>query len=122
MLKKFAWWFTCFVLSLLMGEFGWIDQGRAFLYVYLVFIALVFIWATFKILRKGVVDNKKLSATIASILIAFGGIMAVAVMLFAAWGATKLVQVDYFVAFQIMTFGACLSDSSSNNQPKKKSL
>ena len=36
------------------------------------------------------------------------------IVLFATWGATKLFDVDFFVAYQIMSFGQqCFCDSSS---------
>lgn len=38
------------------------------------------------------------------------------IILFATWGATQLFNVDYFVTFQIMTFGQCLCPSSSSKK------
>ena len=43
----------------------------------------------------------------------------VAVILFATWGATKLFDVDFFVAYQIMTFGSCLAGNNNSNSKSK---
>ena len=37
------------------------------------------------------------------------------IALFATWGATKLFDVDFFVTYQIMSFGQCLCTSSKKD-------
>jgi len=39
-----------------------------------------------------------------------------AITLFATWGATKLFNVDFYVAYQIMTFGHCLCTSNKKKE------
>ncbi len=39
-------------------------------------------------------------------------VVSLAIILFATWGATKLFGIDFFVAYQIMTFGQCLCTDS----------
>lgn len=120
MLKKFALWFICFGLSFLVADvFGWTDQGRAFLYIYLgVDVALIAIFVII-LLIAGIAFREKLLALGGSFLSIIITIIILAVILFATWGATKLFGVDFFVTFQIMTFGECLAGSSkskSNNE------
>lgn len=37
----------------------------------------------------------------------------IGLIIFATWAATQLFDVDFYVAFQIMTFGQCLCTSKS---------
>lgn len=115
MLKKFAWWFICFGLSFLVSDvFGWTDQGRAFLYIKLgasvilvAVIALIFLIA-------GIAIKEKIIGFIGTGISIFAMMAVILITLFATWGATKLFDVDFFVTYQIMTFGACLVSSSSS--------
>lgn len=115
MLKKFAWWFICFGLSFLVADvFGWTDQGRAFLYIYLGADALIIAILIIIFLIAGIAFRKKLLALGASFISIIVLIVVLAITLFATWGATKLFNVDFFVTFQIMTFGECLAGSSNS--------
>lgn len=116
MLGKFVRWFIYFGLSFLVADvFGWTDQSRAFLYIYLGVSVAICVIAIIMCLIAGVAIRAKLMMTGISFLVAISEIIGIAVMLFATWGATKLFGVDFFVTFQIMTFGACLVTSSSSS-------
>ena len=105
MLKKFAVWFTCFGLSFLVSDvFGWTEQGRAFLVIDLGLGILV----TLLIMATGSA-KREYGVTSLAVLITAGRL---AINLLATWGATKLFDVDFFVAYQIMTFGICLCADS----------
>lgn len=110
MLKKFALWFIYFGLSFLVESFGWAEQGRAFLYIECgaigLAIALLVLICLF--CGSGALERLGLSIVVVIIYAVFVGIT-----LFATWGATKLFDVDFFVAYQIMSFGQCLCSSSS---------
>ena len=54
---------------------------------------------------------------ISIVLVIFSAII-IGITLFATWGATKLFDVDFYVAFQIMGFGQCLC--TSNKKIKSK--
>ena len=106
MLKKFAVWFIYFGLSFLVSDvFGWTEQGKAFFCIHLgadILTILVII------LIAGLVSGcaaEMSGISFLTILITAG---ALAIVLFATWGATKLFDIDFFVAYQIMTFGQCL--------------
>lgn len=115
MLKKFAWWFICFGLSFLVADvFGWTDQGRAFMYINLgVSVAFIAIMVLM-LLIAGIVVREKLATIGVSFLLVIVMAVVIAIELFATWGATKLFDVDFFVTYQIMTFGACLVTNSSS--------
>lgn len=112
MLKRIIEWFTCFGLSYLVADvFKWTDQGRAFMYInlgfsiaFIVIVSLIFLFA-------GIAIREKLAMAGVSVLLIVIAAAAVAVSLFATWCATKLFNVDFFITYQIMTFGACLATS-----------
>lgn len=118
MLKKFALWFICFGLSFLVSDvFGWTEQGKAFLYINLG-VSVVIILAIIVILViAGVAGGFAAEANGISFLVVLITAGALAITLFATWGATKLFDVDFFVAYQIMTFGQCLC--TTNNKKKE---
>lgn len=117
MLKKFALWFVCFGLSFLVSDvFGWTDQGRAFLYIYIGESIIVILALIVLMLIAGVIQRIKFLATTVSIVTIFITIGVVAFLVFATWGATKLFDVDFFVTFQIMTFGQCMCPSTSKKE------
>ncbi len=109
MLKKFALWFICFGLSFLVESWGWAEQGKAFLYIDLGAVGLILILAILILLFAGDGLGERIGIPLVIVFV-YAGI--VVVILFATWGATQLFDVDYYVAFQIMTFGQCLCSSS----------
>ena len=106
MLKKFALWFICFGLSFLVADvFGWTDQGKAFLYIHLgtgIIIIAIIILVVF---IAGGLTNSIFEGSAISLLAALVTFANLAIILFATWGATKLFEVNFYVAYQIMTFG-----------------
>ena len=113
MLKKFALWFICFGLSFLVESWGWAEQGKAFIYIDLgavgLILAVVILICLFA--GDGAVERLGIPLVVTICYVAI-----VAVILFATWGATKLFNVDYYVAYQIMTFGQCLCTSCSSKK------
>ena len=110
MLKNFTTWFIVFGLSFLVSDvFGWTEQGKAFFYIHLgVSIILILVLIAMLIVA-GLAGGFAAKANGVSILIVFITAGLVAIDLLATWGATKLFGVDFYVAYQIMTFGQCLS-------------
>lgn len=110
MLLNFALWFICFGLSFLAESLGLATQGTAFLFIKLGLTAIVIAFLILIFLFGGDGLGERIG-----IPVALAGLLAIgiAIVLFATWGATKLFHVDYYVAFQIMTFGQCLCSSSS---------
>lgn len=110
MLKKFALFFIVFGLSFLVQSFGWTDQGRAFLYIELGAAGLIILAVVLIALFAGDGVGERLGIPVIAVIIYA---VVIGIELFATWGATKLFDVDFFVAYQIMSFGQCLCGSSS---------
>lgn len=109
MLKKFVLWFICFGLSFLVSDvFGWTEQGKAFFYVTLGKDILIILALIVILVIAGLATGSAAEANGISFLVVLVTAGALAITLFATWGATKLFGVDFFVAYQIMTFGQCL--------------
>lgn len=100
MLKNFATWFIVFGLSILVSNvFGWTEQGRIFLFICLTRpLVVVLVHAA---------RNAKVTNTFFFLMI-LASVVSLAITLFTTWVAAKLFGVDFFVSFQIMTFGQCL--------------
>jgi len=116
MLKNFALWFIYFGLSFLVQSWGWAEQGKAFMYLYLGVTIISIIIVIACVVIAGFVGEFAAEASGLSLRLALLTAVALAVTLFATWGATQLFEVDFYTAYMIMTFGQCLS---SNNKKKK---
>ena len=113
MLKKFAVWFICFGLSFLVSDvFGWTEQGKAFLFINLGASILSILALIAILIIAGSAIGSAVEANGISFFVVLLTAGAVAITLFATWGATKLFGIDFFVAYQIMTFGQCLCTDS----------
>lgn len=113
MLKKFIIWFICFGLSFLVSNvFGWTEQGRAFIYIYLGGSIISILGSIVFLVIAGFANRCAAEVSGSSFLIILIIAVEVAIVLFATWGATKLFDIDFFVAYQIMTFGQCLCTDS----------
>lgn len=105
MFRKFLIWFFCFGFSFLASTFGVAEQGKAFLYIDLGVDIFVFAFAILIILFP---KYKSSDYDIEDVIsICMHSLWIIIVSLIATWGASKLFRVDFFVAYQIMTFGQC---------------
>ena len=105
MLKKLALWFICFGLSFLVESWGWAEQGKAFMIIDLGATGLIIAIVILSWFLDGH-ELVELLDILVELPLVYAGLMVI--ILFATWGATQLFDVDYYVAFQIMTFGQCL--------------
>ena len=109
MFKNFVNWFVIFGLSFLVSNvFHWTEQGRAFLYIHLGVSIIFVVIFTLVLLIAGIAAREKLLTFGMSFLLVATIAVKIAIILLATWGATKIFKVDFFVTYQIMTFGACL--------------
>ncbi len=112
MLKKVALWFIYFGLSFLVESIGLAEQGKAFLFINFgvpgLIIALLILVCPF--VGDGL-EERIVIPVIAAVT--YGA--KIAITLFVTWVATKLFNVDYYVAFQIMAFGQCLCSSNKKD-------
>ena len=112
MLKKFALWFICFGLSFLVESLGWAEQGKAFMLIHLGVAGLITVLLILACIFEGDDLEERLGMPVL-VLLAYG--VLIAIILFTTWGATKLFNVDCYVAFQLMTFGQCLCFSNKED-------
>lgn len=117
MVKKFSLWFTCFGLGLLFEICGWGEQEEAFLIISFTLdalvIALVFLYYFFT------GNNLKERFMNPLIVTAYLG-EAMIGNLFATFVAVKLFNVNYYAAFQIMSFGMTLGSTLSAPKTKRR--
>lgn len=115
MLKKFVMWFVVFGLSFLVSDvFHWTEQGKAFLYINLGVAVVIILVLAVVLVIGGLAMRESAEANAISFLLVLVTAGIVAITLFATWGATKLFGVDFYVAYQIMTFGQCLCTQNKN--------
>ena len=113
MLKKFALWFIVFGLSFLVSDvFGWTEQGKAFLILYLGIDILIILVLAIVAKSTGQVYGFSTKANVVSFILVLIAAEVTVIILFATWVATKMFNVDFYVAYQIMTFGQCLYTNS----------
>lgn len=113
MLEKFLLWFITFGLSFGLQRLGWAEQGEAFCYLMLGMNSTIIIVVAFISLLLGDGVLEKLSFPLIMIILYTAEIFIIVI---ATWGATQLFQIDFFIAYQIMTFGQCLCRSKSSTK------
>ena len=94
---------------------GLTEQGEVFLYINLGVRVIIIIAIVRLLIVAGAVGDEVLLAGCVSGVIIIIMIATIMIILFATWVDTQLFNVDYFVAYQIMTFGQCLSENSKNS-------
>lgn len=118
MWKKLLYWFIVFGLSFLFkGLFGW-EQGKTFFWIYLgasiiLYIALFIIYGTASTLLGNFFGIGQSIWAIILLIIGFG------LVIFFTWVATKLFDIDFFVAYQVMSFGQCLVETTVKKDKKE---
>lgn len=110
MLRKFAIWFVVFGLSFLVSDtLHWTEQGKAFLLLHLgsgIAVATVILII---VMAAGIATRHGLESSAFSMVAIVWYVVGIAIVLFATWVATKIFNIDFYVAYQIMAFGQCLS-------------
>lgn len=115
MVKKFICWFVFFGLSFLLSALLG-GQGKAFFIIHLGF-SIIFIFSILATIAG--IGSKTIFSPFTDAITFIGTVMTfvyLAITVFATWAATKLFGIDFFVAYQIMTFGQCLCRSSSSSK------
>lgn len=110
MIKRFLGWFAVFGISYLIQSLGWADQGTAFVWLHFGCRAL---FVVLLILFGGWMISEATHPVIAfpTVLVM---LVEVAIPLLATWAATAIFNIEFGVAYQIMTFGQCLIANDSN--------
>ena len=98
MFRKFFFWFLCFGASHIAQNIGFVRQGKAFMYIYLgidIIYLLIILFSNYDALNES--EKDLASHSFKEVLLAFP----------ISWIASKLFGIDFFLAYQIMTFGRC---------------
>jgi len=111
MLKKICFWFLCLGISYLTQLVGLCSQEKSFMYIYLA-IDIIYVSLSFLIILLNRVDSSNENEIIESsyslkeILFAF----------ITSWLASKMFNVNFYICYEIMTFGQCwyISRSTDN--------
>lgn len=108
MLKKFSLWLIVFGLSFFLETMEVAKQGNAFLIMYVGTTGIIITIGIIIDLIVGSKSEKRKKILKASILLYC---ISNITMLLIASLVTHLFNVDYFIAFQIITLGECLSNN-----------
>ena len=106
-LKKLVRWFAVFGLSYFLAGISKLEQGTAFFYIYISCYLLMILAFGIAILIFGG-PIAYLKKTVISFFIIFASVAIIAIELLAAWLATMLFNIDFYVVFQLLKFGQCL--------------
>ncbi len=110
MIKKFVWWFIVFALSFFAQNVGMAAQGIAFFYIH--FGARAILLAIFTLLFFIAEDDFTTKIEVSSAFIILSAI-ALALVLFLPWVISKLFNVDFFLAYQIVSFISCVFNNGN---------
>ena len=112
MLQKFSWWFVVFGASMLVQLMGLTDQGTTFVCIHLSCTVLVWILGFWYVgyFKDALRFGKEIQT-----YVTIEAVLEVGFRIIATWGVTKLFDVNFAVAYQIMTFGQCLCVSHQNS-------
>ena len=105
MLRRFAIFFIVLGLSYIVQELGWAEQPQAFFAIDIAFTILFILGVILLCLFIGEDAMEKYGASIALVI---GTSVVLGISIFATWAATKLFNVSFFIAYEIMSFGQCL--------------
>lgn len=111
-LKNLVFWLVFYVVSLVVDRLGWAEQGETFFWLYFgfsVFIALAGI-CLLAIAARNIEDNDERNEENGKITVIniVNTLIEIVILLCTIWLATLLFKLDFYVAFQIITFGQCL--------------
>ena len=113
MLREFFWWFVFWGASILVQLMGVTDQGTAFVCIHLSCTILVWIVGVVYVgyFKEALRFGKEIQT-----YVTIEAVLEVVARIIATWGVTQLFDVNFAVAYQIITFGQCLciSHQSSN--------
>lgn len=112
MVKNFIGWFVVFGLSFLVQKLGWAEQGKAFLFIDLIYFGFLIILSLMIASAGRRVSLVAKVSVIAVISTAIG----IGISLFATWGASELFDIDFYIVYQIMSFGKCLVVQTEKNK------
>ena len=106
-IKNTLTWFICFGLSFLAQALNIVDQGTAFAILYIAVSCFFFAFGLLKIAEA--LGEKMIAIACIMFIISFG-----LTVLF-SWLATKIFDTDITTAFQLITLGQIITQSSGKD-------
>ena len=111
-----ALWFIYLGLSFLVEGLGWTEQGKAFLYIDIGSLLLIILIILAIDLYEHFVDGYTTWDYKESLRLALVSPKAITILFFVTLGVSKLFDVDFYVAYQIMKLGFCLHAPKSKKK------
>lgn len=107
MLEKIALWCILIGISFLVDTIGWTSQGEAFITIVLGGLGIFSLFASLIcLLMRTCYDEKERFLIPSLILLTY--IIVISIFLLTTWGVYKAFDVDFYIAFQIVTLIYCI--------------
>lgn len=110
MLKNFIKWFLIFGASFLFQILFGIEQGKAFFRIDMILYAFIFIIVILFVIINGNNAEEKIGIGVITLILMF---VVLLLVIGTSYVATKIWNVDFYVVYQIMTFGRCLCSTTN---------
>lgn len=123
MLINFFVWFIEYGFSFLLANiFGGLEQGKMFYCIYflvpIIPLTIRVVSLTIQIEQMSNLLGKEANHRVngrVTCIIALNVLKDVVVLIVVTWVITKIFYIDFFVAFQIITFGQCLCSTEQED-------
>lgn len=107
MLEKIVLWLIFICISFLIELLGWTSQGEAFFYIVLGGLGIFALSISLIcLLMRTCYDEKERFLIPSLILLTY--IIVISIFLLTTWGVYKAFDVDFYIAFQIVTLIYCI--------------
>ena len=113
MLRKLVTWLIVWEVSFLASKTGLIEQGMAFIYIYVILDFWYALALAENILRSQAEEGGIVVRRINWIL-AISMIVASVIKVGLTWTVSTVFQIDFYSAYQILVLGSCLYGNKRN--------
>ena len=113
MLRKLVTWLSVWEVSFLASKTGLIEQGMAFIYIYVILDFWYALALAENILRSQAEEGGIVVRRINWIL-AISMIVASVIKVGLTWTVSTVFQIDFYSAYQILVLGSCLYGNKRN--------
>ena len=110
MLRKFMTWLIVWEVSFLASKTGLIEQGMAFIYIY-VFLDFWYVLAFGENILRSREEEGEVAVRRINWILALSMIVASIVKVGLTWTVSTVFQIDFYSAYQILVLGSCLFDN-----------
>ena len=113
MLRKFMTWLIVWEVSFLASKTGLIEQGMAFIYIY-VFLDFWYVLAFGENILRSREEEGEVAVRRTNWILALSMIVASIVKVGLTWTVSTVFQIDFYSAYQILVLGSCLFGNKKN--------